>query len=46
MVIMPWIEGYFQPWSGKPSPVLAPLPEVMQRHVGAVLSQLNDLPEF
>jgi len=46
MVILPWIEEFFRPWTGYTSPVLSSLPEEMQRHVGAVLSQLDNLPEF
>lgn len=46
MVILPWIEEFFRPWTGYTSPVLSSLPEEMQRHVGAVLGQLDNLPEF
>ena len=46
MVIMPWLPGHFQPWSGYSSPVLSKLPDDMQRHVGSVLASLPDLPPF
>jgi hypothetical protein len=46
MVIMPWTTGYFQPWTGKSSPILSCLPDDVQRYVGHTLSELNDLPLF
>ena len=46
MVIMPWTEEFFKPWTGYSTPILSSLPEDMQRYVGSVLSQLSDLPEF
>ena len=46
MVIMPWINEFFRPWSGKKTPVLSTLPEDMQRFLGHVLSELPDLPQF
>lgn len=46
MVIMPWTDEFFRPWSGKDSPVLSSLPIEMQRHVGAILSEAENLPEF
>ena len=46
MVIMPWTERFFRPWTGNTSPVLSRLPEDMQRHVGYVLGSLDNLPRF
>lgn len=46
MVNLPWTEEFFRPWTGKTSPVLGTLPEDMQRYVGSVLSQLDDLPDY
>lgn len=46
MVIMPWIEAHFQPWTGFPSPVLSRLPDLMQKDVGYTLAELDDLPEY
>lgn len=46
MVILPWTEEFFRPWSGYRTPVLSTLPEDMQKHVGYVLSELPDLPQF
>jgi len=46
MVVMPWIEEFFRPWSEYASPILSSLPIDMQRHVGAVLSALTDLPQY
>ncbi len=46
MVIMPWVEAHFQPWTGFPSPVLSLLPDLMQKHVGFTLSRLDDLPPY
>ena len=46
MAIMPWIEDRFQPWSGKPTPVLSRLPEEVRRFVSHTLGTLNDLPKF
>jgi len=46
MVILPWIERHFQPWTGFRSPVISVLPENMQRHVGFVLARLSDLPTY
>lgn len=46
MAIMPWIPEFFQPWGGFSTPVLSVLPEDMQKHVGFVLSELHDLPQF
>lgn len=46
MVNVPWTEEFFRPWSGKSSPVLSTLPEEMQRYVGYVLGQLDDLPDY
>ena len=46
MVIMPWIKGTFQPWTGCPSPVLGILSDDMRRHVAFVLTGLKDLPRF
>jgi len=46
MSIMPWCERHFQPWSGFQSPVLSVLPDEMQRYVGYVLAELNDLPSY
>lgn len=46
MVIMPWTDEFFQPWTGKATPILSMLPEDMQRFVGGVLATLDDLPQF
>jgi len=46
MVILPWSEEFFQPWTGYSTPVISRLPDEMQRHVGHNLSLLNDLPQF
>lgn len=46
MVILPWTEEFFRPWSGLRTPVLSRLPEEMQRHVGHTLANLGDLPAF
>ncbi|MEM5474832.1 hypothetical protein [Pacificibacter sp. AS14] len=46
MVILPWLEEFFQPWTGYDTPVLSRLPEDMQRFVGNELSLLQDLPQF
>ena len=46
MIIMPWTEEFFRPWTGRRSPFLGRLPEEMRRHVGAVLAGLPDLPNF
>lgn len=46
MVILPWTERFFRPWTGKESPVLSRLPEDMQRHVGFVLGSQDNLPQF
>ena len=46
MVVLPWIEEFFRPWTGYTSPVLSILPAEMQRHVGFSLAQLSDLPMF
>lgn len=46
MVIMPWTYEFFRPWNGLTSPVLSYLPDEMQRFVGHVLAELNDLPQF
>lgn len=46
MVIMPWTDEFFRPWTNYRTPVLSSLPNEMQRHVGAVLSKLDDLPQF
>ncbi|UWQ03720.1 hypothetical protein [Aliiroseovarius crassostreae] len=46
MVIMPWIERYFQPWSGRKTPFLSRLPTDMQKHVGYTLANMDDLPQF
>lgn len=46
MVILPWNEQHFQPWTGFSSPVLSVLPTDMQRYVGYTLAELNDLPDF
>ncbi len=46
MAIMPWTSEFFRPWSGKSSPVLSYLPDDMQKFVGRILSELDDLPQF
>lgn len=46
MVIMPWTEEFFRPWSGKSSPFLSRLPADMQRYVAFVVGELDDLPQF
>lgn len=46
MVILPWDEEHFRPWSGKRSPVLGLLPEDMQHFLGRVLTSQLDLPQF
>lgn len=46
MVILPWIDEFFRPWTGYNSPVLSVLPDEVQRFAGRVLSDLNDLPSF
>lgn len=46
MVILPWTSEFFRRWSNRRTPILARLPEDMQRHVGAVLAALPDLPSF
>lgn len=46
MVILPWCEEFFQPWTGYPTPILSSLPEEMRRYVGHSLSLLTDLPQF
>ena len=46
MVILPWTEEFFRPWTGNRSPVLSRLPKEMQHHVGFVLSALRNLPQF
>ena len=46
MNIMPWEPRFFRPWSNYSSPVLSRLPDDMQQHVGFVLGNLSDLPQF
>lgn len=46
MVIMPWTAEYFRPWSDSTTPIRSILPEDMQRHVGATIARLPDLPRF
>lgn len=46
MVIMPWSQKHFRPWTGFPTPVLGVLSSDMQRLVGFTLARLSDLPEF
>jgi len=46
MVILPWLPEFFQPWTGRPTPILSTLPPDMQKVVGFDLSALNDLPDF
>lgn len=46
MIVMPWNQEHFRPWSGQKTPVLSRLPEDMQRYVGSVLVALPDLPAF
>jgi hypothetical protein len=46
MVVMPWIDEFFKPWRGNSSPVLSRLPDDMQRYVGHVLSEIDDLPQY
>lgn len=46
MVIMPWTAEFFKPWRGKTSPIISQLPEEMQRHVGHILGDLADLPQY
>jgi hypothetical protein len=46
MVIMPWTSEFFRPWSNQKTPILARLPEDIQRYVGAFLAALPDLPSF
>ena len=46
MVILPWTEEFFRPWTGYKTPILSCLPEPMQRFVGYTLSGLDDLPQF
>jgi hypothetical protein len=46
MVILPWIDEFFRPWTDYPTPVLSWLPEEMQRFVGHVISKLDNLPKF
>ena len=46
ILIMPWTQEFFQPWSTYKSPVLSVLPDDMQRWVGHTLVKLRDLPEF
>lgn len=46
MVIMPWTEEFFRPWNGYATPMLSILPEGMQRYLGHLLSEMDDLPQF
>lgn len=46
MVIMPWTAEFFQPWTGRRSPILSRLPAEMQKFAGVILSELEDLPQF
>lgn len=46
MAILPWKEGYFQPWSDRDTPTRSRLTEDMQHFVGHVLANLDDLPKF
>ena len=46
MVILPWSEKHFHPWSGKRSPILGRLPDDMQNFLGWALASLSDLPPF
>ena len=46
MVILPWTEEYFRPWTGNRSPVLSRLPDDMQHYVGYILGKLTNLPQF
>lgn len=46
LVIMPWTNEFFRPWSDVKTPVRSILPEEMQRFVGEVLVRLPDLPKF
>lgn len=46
MVILPWTEEFFRPWSTYSTPTISTLPEEMQGYVGHVLSSLTDLPQF
>lgn len=46
MAILPWTEEFFQPWTGRPTPILSTLTEDIQRYVGSVLVDLSDLPQF
>ncbi len=46
MVIMPWTDEFFHPWTGYDTPILSALPVEVQKHVGHVLGRLDNLPEF
>ena len=46
MVIMPWTDEFFRPWTGMRSPVLSRLPDDMRRFVEGTLARLSDLPQF
>ncbi|WP_370285094.1 hypothetical protein [Pseudooceanicola nanhaiensis] len=46
MVILPWTPEFFRPWKGYKTPVLSVLPDEIQRYVGSILSDLNNLPAY
>lgn len=46
MVILPWTNEFFRPWSDVKTPLRSVLPDDMQRVVGSVLARLPDLPNF
>lgn len=46
MVILPWTEEFFRPWTGYHTPTLSKLSEPLQRYVGHTIAQLEDLPQF
>lgn len=46
MVIMPWTEEFFRPWTGYRSPFLCVLPDEMQKYLGYLFSEMENLPQF
>jgi hypothetical protein len=46
MVILPWTDEFFKPWTQFRTPILSRLPQDMSRFVAGTLGTLSDLPQF
>lgn len=46
MVILPWTDEFFKPWTNFRTPILSKLPHEMARFVAGTLGPLTDLPKF